>query len=84
MRPGVACVGAESVFPSFSEPDDTLALSPMLVGGVEEEEGAFEASTVMTLLIESEEDARVASSRLGVPGEAPSLSSIVENIVLLW
>jgi hypothetical protein len=31
------------------EPDDTLALSPMLVGGVEEDEGAFEASTVMTL-----------------------------------
>jgi hypothetical protein len=70
-----------SVFSSFVEPDDTLALSPMLVGGVEEEECAFEMSTVMTLFIESEEDARVASSVLGALGEATILSSSAENIV---
>lgn len=53
----------------------------MLVGGVEEEETAFEVSTVMTLLIESEDDARVASSLLGAVGEAPRLSKRGENIV---
>jgi hypothetical protein len=82
LRPGDCCAGAENVFSSFMELDDTLPLSPMLVGGVEEDESAFEASTVMTLFIESEDDARVASSRLGVPGDAPSLSSRVENIAL--
>jgi len=85
VRPEGSCAGVDSVFPSFIESDDTLALSPMLVGGVEEDDGAFEASTVMTLWVDSEDEARVASSRLGVPDAAPSLSSRVENMALgVW
>jgi hypothetical protein len=76
-----ASAGVETAFRGFGGPDDTLAVSPMLVGGVEEEEGAFDVSTVMTLLIESEDDARVASSLLGALGDAPSLSKRGENIV---
>lgn len=53
--------GAGVVIPlsSFSEEDDTLTLSPMLVGGVEDEDCAVEAlSTVMALRTESADEAR--------------------------
>jgi hypothetical protein len=59
-------------------------LSPMLVGGVDEEDFAFEApSTVMVLSADSEEDARVTSARAEDLGVAPILSRRDENI-LLW
>lgn len=44
--------------------EDILALSPMEVGGVEDEEGMTDAleSTVIALIIESVEDARAIST----------------------
>lgn len=58
-----------------------LALSPMLVGGVEEEDSAFDASpTVMTLWIESDEEARVSSTRSKGKVEALMLSAKAENM----
>jgi len=65
----VAPAGVAWEFSSFSDADDTLALSPMLVGGVEEEDWTFEeaASTVIVLKIDSDEDARVTSGRISGP-----------------
>jgi len=58
------------MFSSFNEvEDDTLTLSPMLVGWVEE--FAFESSTVITLDAESADDARVNS--LGADGRGLAL-----------
>jgi hypothetical protein len=63
------------------ELDDMLALSPMLVGGVEEEDCTLEeASTVIALRAESAEDARITSVRAAVRGVAAILSRRVENI----
>ena len=75
------------MFSSFSDADDTLTLSPMLVGGVEEEDWAFEeeaASTVMELRIDSGEEGRVASCGLESSGGAAILLRRVENIVVEW
>jgi hypothetical protein len=73
-----------SVFSSFRELDDMLARSSMLVGGVEEEDCAFdEASTVIALKTESEEDARVTSGRATARGAALILSRRVENMAML-
>lgn len=78
---GVACV-----LSSFSDADDTLTLSPMLVGGVEEEDWAFEeaASTVMELRIDSGEEGRVASGGWKGSGGAVILLRRVENILVEW
>ena len=81
LRPDDSCAGAERGFPSFVNPEDMLTLSPMLVGHVEEDDAAFEASRVITLWIDSEGDARVASCRLRLSGKAPSLSRRGENMV---
>jgi len=77
-------VGVERVFSSFNKSDDTLTLSPILVWGVEEEDCAFEElSTVMTLLVESADEARVKSARLSGRDEAPIRSIRIENIVVV-
>jgi hypothetical protein len=60
------------------EAEVTLAVSPTLVGGVDEEDGTAEQSTVMPLLIDSEDGARVISRRDG----APSPSDTAKNIVV--
>jgi hypothetical protein len=58
-------------------------LSPILVGGVDEDDCAFEdVSTVIALLIESEEDARVISTRAGGRDDDSILSIRTENIVM--
>lgn len=49
---------------NLSDCDDTLTVSAALVGGVDEEEFAFdEASAVSWLIIESADGARVVSGR---------------------
>lgn len=63
LRPLKSPDGVESTSSSFREVDDMLALSPMLVGGVEDSFAFDASSTVMTLLIETEEEARVSSTR---------------------
>jgi hypothetical protein len=72
---------AGSVFSSFNEVEEMLTLSPMLVGGVEDEDSpSGESSTVIALSIDSAGDARVAPSRdVGRDGD-PILSRSVENI----
>jgi hypothetical protein len=81
MRPLESTKGVEGASSSFREVDDILALSPMLVGGVEEEDCAFETlSTVMTLLIESDEDARVRSARPDGCNDVSILSTMTESI----
>ncbi len=75
--------GVERAFSCFSDVDDMLALSPMLVGGVEEEDCAFDApSTVMTLSIESDEEARVSSPRPAGRTDELILSIMTENMRL--
>lgn len=69
----------DAILSSFKEADDTLALSPMLVGGVEEEESAFDAesSTVRMLGTESAGEARAIAiadeARGGVVESMPAM-----------
>ena len=61
-----------------------LVESPMLVGGVEEEDCAFEASsTVRALMVESDDDSRVTSARSVDFGVPPILSSREENRLVI-
>lgn len=76
---GSADVG--SVFSSFNEVDEMLTLSPMLVGGVEDEDCPSElSSTVIALSTDSAGDARVSPSRDVGRDVEPILSRSVENI----
>jgi hypothetical protein len=69
------------VFSSFNDVEEMLTLSPMLVGGVEDEDcPRGESSTVIALSIESDGDARVAPSREVGREVDPILSRSVENI----
>ncbi len=75
--------GSGSALSGLSELDETLALSPMLVGGVEEADCALEgSSTVIALSRELEGDARVSSAGTDDRGVAPILSRRAENIVV--
>lgn len=73
-----------SIFSSFKEVEEMLTLSPMLVGGVEDEDcPSGESSTVIALSRDSDGEARVAPSRdVGRDGD-PILSRRVENIATL-
>ncbi len=82
VRPLDLSAGVESAFSGCSEADDTLMVSPILEGGVAEEHCAFEdASMVIELRTESEDEARVISGATA-RGVALILSKIVENMAV--
>lgn len=82
LRPLDGSAGIVSVFSSLSELEETLTPSPMVVGGVEDDDCALiELSTVMALSTDSEGDARVTPSRVDGGGIESILSRRVENIV---
>ena len=76
---------AESAMSSFNEAEEMLTASPMLVGGVEDEDWSSEEwSTVIALATECAGDARVSSSReIGREGDS-ILSRSAENIATTW
>jgi len=85
---GFAEVAAGTGTSSFGEVEGSLVLSPMLVGGVEEEDCAFETSSIETssivrsVLTVSTEEARARVSSAGAEGrDEPPIPRRVENIV---
>lgn len=78
LRPVDGSSGVGRGVSSFIEAEARLAVSPMLVGGVEEDDCTAEQSTVMPLWIDSEEGARVISGRDAVS----SCSEIAKNIAV--
>ena len=65
-----------------------LTASPILVGGVEEDDGALEASasgslTVTMLIVESDDEARATSARGAALGVPPILSRREEKMLVI-
>ena len=73
-----------SALSSFNEVEEMLTLSPMLVGGVDDEDSpSGESSTVIALSRDSDGDARVAPSQDVGRGVDSILSRSVESIATL-
>ncbi len=85
LRPLEDSADIGSGFSSFNDVEEMLPLSPMLVGGVEDEDCPKEvSSTVIAVRTESDGDARVAPSRDVGRDVDPILSSRVESIATKW
>ena len=86
LRPLVSGAGVAIASSSFRQADDTLAPSPILVGGVEEEDCALELlSTVMTLRTESAESARLILGAVGrevVAIASPSSNGMAISVIV--
>lgn len=81
--PAAAGAGAAAV----GDVDETLTLSPMLVGGVEDEDCALScevSSTVASLLIEAIGDEARVTSAAGKACEAAPILSRVGNILPIY